>query len=120
MSLYHDLRALAQGKKRRKIDNNTYVELHGNYVVIRLHKTPILTVKKNDSKFWINTNGFMTTTTKARLNKYLPSGYKIFQKQFAWFVKCPVIVLSAHKKPADFIVKWPLVDRFQAEDPALL
>lgn len=75
------------GKKRtRKIDNNTWEVLDndGNVIAIRLHDTNIITYQGH--KVTLDSGGWQTMTTKARLNRYLPDGVSISQKNFDWFV----------------------------------
>ena len=44
---------------------------------IRLHDTDILTFRP-DGSFTIRTGGFNTRTTRARLNEFLPAGWRVF------------------------------------------
>ena len=77
------------GKKTSKvIANNTLeIDLSGNDYAIRLHDTDILTYKKG--KYILDSGGWRTVTTKERMNRFLPSGYNVFQKDFDWFVNTP-------------------------------
>lgn len=75
------------GKSRaRKIANNTLEVLddNGDVEAIRLHDTNILTYDVDHVT--LNSGGWQTVTTKARLNQYLPDGVRIEQKDFEWFV----------------------------------
>lgn len=62
-----------QGRCRmqRKIGNNTYLIRIDDRIAIRLHSTYILTFHK-DGSIEINTGGWNTVTTKARMNEHLP------------------------------------------------
>ena len=72
--------------RSRKIGNNTFEVIYkdGNRA-IRLHKTDIITFWP--TLFSLNTGGWDTVTTKARLNKYMPHhSVYIFQRQYTWYV----------------------------------
>jgi len=60
------------------LDGNTYHFYHQNLIV-----------KELSDRFVIDSCGFKTKTTKERINKYIPSGYKVFQENFTWYVKTP-------------------------------
>lgn len=80
---------LANGKRRAKLCNNTWVEDLGESVVgIRLHNTTILMLYP-DGRFRVNSGGYRTVTTKQRINALLPSGYRVFSKKFEWFMSTP-------------------------------
>jgi hypothetical protein len=71
-------------RKAKKVANNTLrIETEKGYI-IRLHDTNIL---EFDGKGYIlDSGGFMTKTTKERLNEYLPEPFYISQKNFEWFI----------------------------------
>jgi hypothetical protein len=72
-------------KERRKLANNTYAERRGDGVIaIKLHKTDILTFRK-DETIIVNTGGWRTVTTKDRINRYLPHGHAISQHRNVWY-----------------------------------
>lgn len=83
---YNELDAQLQGRNRngRKIANNTYAERRGEAIAIRLHSTDILTFNPDGSTV-VNSGGWRTVTTKARLNDYLPNGYGISQSKGLWY-----------------------------------
>jgi hypothetical protein len=59
-----------------------------NYIngdkTIRLYSTDIVQFKGN--KIIINSGGWQTTTTKARINQFLPSYVNVYQKNRQWFI----------------------------------
>lgn len=68
----------------RKIAGNTYkIETADGYT-IRFHDTDIITLQADGMK--LNNGGYMTATTKRRINEHLPAGYVISQKNFEWFL----------------------------------
>ena len=54
-------------------------------VRIRFHKTDILKFD-GDGNVTLDSGGYHTTTTKARLNEFQEVAY-IYQKDFAWYVR---------------------------------
>ena len=73
--------------KSKKVGNNTFEVVYKNGDrAIRLHKTDILTFTPN--RVILNTNGWETVTTKARINQYMPNGY-VYQRKYKWYVSTP-------------------------------
>jgi hypothetical protein len=71
---YTELNASLQGRNanRRKLANNTYAERRElGAIAIRLHATDILTFNA-DGSIVVSSGGWKTSTTKARINDYLP------------------------------------------------
>jgi len=71
--------------KLRKLENNTYEYNDNEGLKVRLHDTDILSFVGDNVT--LSTGGYYTNTTKARLNKYLPMGFSIYQKDFQWYIK---------------------------------
>jgi hypothetical protein len=57
--------------------------INGNKT-IKLYATDILQFKGN--KIILNSGGYKTTTTKARINQFLPENIRIYQKNYKWFI----------------------------------
>lgn len=55
---------------------------------VRYHATDVIAYD-GAGVYTLNSGGWLTTTTKKRINEYLPSGYWISQKQFAWTLNTP-------------------------------
>lgn len=53
--------------------------------VLRLHNTDIITWTA-DGKIILNTGGWHTHTTKARLNEFLPDYIRVYQKNLSWYI----------------------------------
>jgi len=69
----------AKGAYREVVVNhndNTYFYLHQNLIMVKL----------SPSKFVISNAGYKTKLTKKTLNKILPSGFKISQRDYDWYV----------------------------------
>ena len=69
----------------KKIGTNTFAVLYTEgSSAIRLHKTDIVTFI--DGVIILDTNGWETVTTKARMNNYIPSGGYVYQRNNCWYV----------------------------------
>jgi len=72
---------------RRKLANNTYLEPRdGDAFAVKLHSTDVLTFRC-DGSVVLNSGGWRTVTTKARMNDYLPSGWYVWQERGQWFLR---------------------------------
>lgn len=77
----------------RKLAHNTYretVRLYQEdyataYPAVRYHATTII-YRKSEGAYVLNSGGYRTVTTKQRLNKLLPGGIQISQRNFEWTV----------------------------------
>jgi hypothetical protein len=86
----------ANGKEhlRRKVANNTYVERRGrnsghgvnpSSIAIKLHATDVVTYSA-DGTITLDTGGYETVTTKDRFNAFLPARFRVFAKDYVWYV----------------------------------
>lgn len=76
---------MAQTSKVRGVSTRVYDQ--GGYTVVQYHATPV--VKFNDREIILNSGGWHTSTTKARMNQAANQfllGYQVFQKDYDWFV----------------------------------
>lgn len=73
-----------RNKESRKIANNTTARLIDGGVAIRLHDTDIV-VFRDGGGLVLNTGGWLSVTTKERLNRYTAAG--ISQKAGVWYMK---------------------------------
>jgi hypothetical protein len=67
----------------------------GCYKAVRYHHTMV--VKVYNTRIILDTGGWKTITTKARMNQASCEwrlGYQVFQKDFSWFVKWRGNILS--------------------------
>lgn len=76
----------------RKVANNTYLErlvgpntVEDNSIGLRLHDTHVI-VWYEDGSIVLNSGGWRTVTTKARINEYLGNGYGISQEKGQWYI----------------------------------
>lgn len=84
---YADLDAKLTGRcsQSRKVANNTYLERRGDDIAVRLHATDVVTFHA-DGTATLNTGGWFTVTTKARINDYLPGGISLSSIKGRWFL----------------------------------
>lgn len=61
------------------------VEMDNGTIVHFYHQTPV--VVKQNGKYKLNNGGYKTSTTKERINRYLPSGFKLIQRDFEWYLE---------------------------------
>lgn len=93
---YQEASALLQrgrgGKEweRRKLANNTYLERvpGGAAIGVRLHSTYVVTLAP-DGSVTLNSGGWLTLTTKDRINSYLPYGWGLYQDEKVWYLYPP-------------------------------
>lgn len=62
----------------RKRDEDTFV--------IQFHATAIVIYRRNGSIQLFN-GGYMTLTTKTRINRFTPAGFHIYQNKYQWYVQ---------------------------------
>jgi len=75
----------------KKIGNNTYQWIDNRGIRrVRLHMTDIITYNPNGS-MTLNSGGWRTVTTKSRINEFLPKNISLYQKDFEWYIKTPII-----------------------------
>lgn len=82
---YHNAQLeLARGRNgRRKIANNTYLYPVNDGIAVRLHATNVVVIHP-DNTYTLNSGGWQTVTTKARLNEYSPA--RVCQRNGIWYV----------------------------------
>lgn len=75
-TLFEQYDAQLQGRNResRKVGNNTYLKRRGDdTIAVRLHDTDVVTYHRNGD-IVLDTGGWMTVTTKDRINSFIPYG----------------------------------------------
>ena len=82
---YSEALALLNGRETKKIANNTYLVHRGEGVIaLRLHSTDVLTFRPGSVTY--DTGGWRTVTTKARFNRFGPSGVRVYSDKKVWTV----------------------------------
>ena len=78
------LRDVRGVKSAKKIGNNTFEVIYKDGCrAIRLHRTDVVTYRP-DGACILNSDGWQTSTTKDRMNKYGP--VSVYQVDFIWYV----------------------------------
>jgi hypothetical protein len=71
-----------------RISGNTRIVNNGSTVSIRYHYTDIVKVNRDEMTIELNSNGWETVTTKAKMNLFLANvGCSIFQQKFQWYLR---------------------------------
>ena len=88
--------ALYTETRKRKLANNTYLVRRGEDYAIRLHNTdivtfhaPVLPSEPYASMVTLNTDGWHTVTSKARMNAFGDGRWLVFQSKKVWYVDIP-------------------------------
>lgn len=69
---------------RKKVANHTYLVRDDHKIHVLLHRTYVLTYTPDT--IVINTGGWLTVTTKARINDCLPRGYVVYSDKGTWYL----------------------------------
>lgn len=80
---YKNAIELLNGKNRKKLEFQTYLEKRGENVAVLLHETDVILFYPDD-KIVLNSGGWKTKMTKDRINNYSP--VSISQKNGIWYV----------------------------------
>ena len=75
------------GQMQRVSGRATTTTVDSGTTTVIYHRTPV--VKFSDREITLNTGGWKTVTTKARMNQasnQYDLGYCVFQRNFDWFV----------------------------------
>lgn len=82
---YDDAALYLGSKQHRPLYYATRVNRRGDNIAITHHETDIITYHPAGDVV-IDTAGWHTVTTKARLNRHLPGGYRIYQEDSIWYI----------------------------------
>lgn len=82
------MRTAKNPSKGKPIANNTRLHscLDGSFE-IKLHGHPIITIHPNH--ITLDSCGYKTVTTKARMNTLTPVGINVIQRKWNWYVTVP-------------------------------
>lgn len=71
---------------RRKLMNNTYLERQEDgSIAVKLHNTDVVTYRQNGD-IMLDSGGWLTVTTKGRMNEYGPQGWRVYSQRGVWYV----------------------------------
>jgi hypothetical protein len=84
---YQELDTLIGEKARLKVGHNTYAYRVEGGLDIVYHRTTVVSLTPN-GEIMLNSGGWHTSTTKERLNWFLPasSRCRVYQKNWEWYV----------------------------------
>lgn len=75
---------LSRGRNgRRKVANNTYLHRVDDGIAVQLHATDVVVIHP-DNTYTLNTGGWYTVTTKARINEFSPA--RVSSNKGIWYV----------------------------------
>lgn len=84
-----DARLTGRCAQSRKVANNTYLQRRPNGdIAVKLHRTDVVTFHA-DGTATLNTDGWLTVTSKARINEWLPGGIGLSSVKGRWFLTYP-------------------------------
>lgn len=99
-TLYQRLEGILYNRPRKKVANNTYAVRHPDRLAVLFHSTDVVTAYP-DGKVTVNSGGWKHgeggrgynpgwtgepgTTTMARMNDYLCSGWSIYKLKGEWY-----------------------------------
>lgn len=76
------------GDSRSKvIGNNTKLVRKGGDIAVELHGNEIIRFLENKRVAVLRDGGYRSNTTKDRLNRYTPSDFSVFQRDYEWYAK---------------------------------
>ena len=80
------LKSRGKAVDQKKVSNNTYLVRRGeDAVAVRLHQTDVVTFH-SDNSIRLDSGGWRTLTTKARINDWLPPGFNLWQERGHWYL----------------------------------
>jgi len=81
---YKKAAEILNGRAKRKIDNNTYLEQIDEVFVVRLYNTDIIKIYPDNTQVLFS-GGYKTVTTKKRIGDY--SFTSVHQEKGAWYLR---------------------------------
>jgi hypothetical protein len=89
---FDDLLDFAKTRRARKLAHNTTLlvdlDVTSEGLFIQYHSTEIVTYY-SDGSVRLNSGGWQTSTTKARINAFSPKGINVWQQLGSWYVTTP-------------------------------
>lgn len=90
MSTYPEVNEKLGSKLQRKAGHHTYLVRNsgvpGDSIHLKFYDTYIITWYA-DGRIKLNSGGYRTVTTKARINEFIPSHWGISQAKNVWYLK---------------------------------
>jgi hypothetical protein len=86
-STYFKIERALAGRSSRKIGVATTALRDGTTLRVRYHSTTV--IQSDGAMVTLRSGGWLTPTTKKRINDFLPHGWFLYQRNFAWFLTTP-------------------------------
>lgn len=84
MKSFREAMEILNGRDRRKLENNTYLEKRdADTIAVKLHSTDVVTYHRN-GRVVLNSGGWHTVTTKDRICAYSP--VYVSQERGVWYM----------------------------------
>jgi hypothetical protein len=85
---YHQCRnCFCELTTRKGAYRDITIELDGKE--LNYYHQNLVVVKNEDNSYILDSCGYMTKTTKERINRYIPSGFRVYQEDFTWYIQKP-------------------------------
>lgn len=102
-------------KKERPCGNNTRIRKDGNSVFIRHFATDIVEYVSNGIII-LDNGGYYTSTTKERLNAFIPQGFSIWQTKGVWSLSNRNLQISRNWKNGITILPDGRIENYAEEN----
>ena len=83
MLTYESAQRMLGKRPTKKLARNTYLRMEDGNAVIRFWETDVIVISPEDI-YTLNSGGYLTTTTKERLNSFSPA--RISQEKGLWYI----------------------------------
>lgn len=74
-----------RSKIERKVAHNTIARIDEDTIIIKYHASDIVFL--TDDSIRLESDGYKTSTTKERLNWYIPKNWYLYQQNHIWYIK---------------------------------
>lgn len=89
LSMDKMIEKLDKGNGPVVVGNETVARLEGGQILVSLFGNHIMSIDRETKDVTVTSAGWMTMTTKDRLNWFLPAGCYVYQEKGAWYIKTP-------------------------------
>lgn len=90
MNSYEKLERDLKGKRKHVLSGRaTYAAQTSENEISLYHHDTCIMIAHKDGTTTIRNGGWFTVTTKERINRYLPDGSRMYQKDWKWFLIYP-------------------------------
>ncbi len=85
---YKEARDFLGERETAQVGYATTIHKRGDCIAIYHHKTAIVVFEAGGA-IHLSNGGYFTPTTKKRLNLFTPEGFRVFQRDHAWYLETP-------------------------------